>query len=101
MAAAEGVSTNTNKLNWWKSQESDLPNWSSACKVALLTNLLQLRQSEFFHFSQTVLVTDRLDLVVWKSMLKHLSHFSISNVILIFVNSEHSGHNFGEELVKI
>ena len=36
VAAAEGISSNTNKLNWWKSHESDLPNRSSACKVSLL-----------------------------------------------------------------
>ena len=42
MAAAEGVSTNTNKLNWLKSHGSDLLNSSSACKV------LQLSSDKFF-----------------------------------------------------
>ena len=66
-------SSNANKLHWWKDHKSDLPNWSSACRSY---NLLQLQQNEFFHSSQTVLVTDRV--VVWKIILKHRSCFSIT-----------------------
>ena len=31
VAAAEGVSSSVDKLNWWKNHERDLPNWSSSC----------------------------------------------------------------------
>ena len=36
LAAAEGVSAETELLKWWKKQEEKLPNWSAACKQVLL-----------------------------------------------------------------
>ena len=36
MAKADGVSPELDKLEWWKNQQLELPNWSSACKTALL-----------------------------------------------------------------
>ena len=36
MATADGVSTLVDKQQWWKNHESELPNWSTACKAALL-----------------------------------------------------------------
>ena len=36
MATADGVSTLADKQQWWKNHESELPNWSTACKLAFL-----------------------------------------------------------------
>ena len=36
MATADGVSTLVDKQQCWKNHESELPNWSTACKAALL-----------------------------------------------------------------
>ena len=36
MATADGVSTLVDKQQWWKNHESELPNWSTACKLAFL-----------------------------------------------------------------
>ena len=36
VAAFEGVSSNVDKLGWWKKHEADLSHWSRACKVVLL-----------------------------------------------------------------
>ena len=33
---AADVSPEISRTGWWKSQESELPNWSSACKSVLL-----------------------------------------------------------------
>ena len=36
IAKSDGVSTEFDKLAWWKSHQHELPNWSKACKTALL-----------------------------------------------------------------
>ena len=36
MAKADGVSQDLDKLEWWKNHQFELPNWSRACKTALL-----------------------------------------------------------------
>ena len=36
MAKADGVSPELDKLEWWKNHQLELPNWSIACKTALL-----------------------------------------------------------------
>ena len=36
LAAAEGVSAETELLKWWKKQEEKLPHWSAACRQVLL-----------------------------------------------------------------
>ena len=36
VATADGVSTLVDKQQWWKNHESELPNWSTACKLAFL-----------------------------------------------------------------
>ncbi len=36
MAKADGVSPELDKLEWWKKHQLELPNWSRACKTALL-----------------------------------------------------------------
>ena len=36
MAKADGVSPELDKLEWWKNHQLELPNWSRACKTALL-----------------------------------------------------------------
>ena len=36
MAGSEGVSSNVDKLGWWKKHEMDLPYWSGACKIVLV-----------------------------------------------------------------
>ena len=48
VAAAEGVSSSVDKLNWWKNHERDLPNWSSSCKVALLLQPSSAAAERFF-----------------------------------------------------
>ena len=37
ISKSDGVSTEFDKLAWWKSHQHELPNWSKACKTALLT----------------------------------------------------------------
>ena len=36
MAIADGVSTQVDKILWWKNHKTELPNWSHACKLVLL-----------------------------------------------------------------
>lgn len=36
MAIADGVSVLVKKTDWWKTHENELPNWSTACRMALL-----------------------------------------------------------------
>ena len=36
IAKSDGVSTEFDKLAWWESHQHELPNWSKACKTALL-----------------------------------------------------------------
>ena len=36
MAKAEGVNPAISKIDWWSNHESELPNWSKACKLSLL-----------------------------------------------------------------
>ena len=36
MAKADGVFPELDKLEWWKNHQLELPNWSRACKTALL-----------------------------------------------------------------
>ena len=36
IAKSDGVSTEFDKLAWWKIHQHELPNWSKACKTALL-----------------------------------------------------------------
>ena len=36
MAKANGISVGTDKMDWWKRHDPELPHWSSACKSVLL-----------------------------------------------------------------
>ena len=39
LAAAEGMSSRANIVDWWKSHEDDLPHWAQSCKLVLLVQL--------------------------------------------------------------
>jgi len=36
LATSEGVSPETDKLEWWRRHEETIPNWASACKMIVL-----------------------------------------------------------------
>ena len=36
MAKAEDVAPTISRTDWWSDHESELPNWSNACKLSLL-----------------------------------------------------------------
>ena len=36
VAGSEGVSSNVDKLGWWKKHEMDIPHWSGARKIVLV-----------------------------------------------------------------
>ena len=36
LAASADVSTQTDTIAWWKSHETELPNWANACRLILL-----------------------------------------------------------------
>ncbi len=55
MAKADGASSEVNK--WWKKHETNLPNWSRACKSVLLRRRQQ--QSVLFLFYPIVLLIDK------------------------------------------
>ena len=52
IAKNDGVSTEFDKLAWWKShQQLELPNWSKACKLLFLFSHHQQQLNVFFLWS--------------------------------------------------
>ena len=36
VGGSEGVSSNVDKLGWWRKHKMELPHWSGACKIVLV-----------------------------------------------------------------
>ena len=60
MAGSEGVSSNVDKLGWWKKHEMDPPLVMQEFYKIVLFSHLQRQRNNCFHSCQTVLVIDNL-----------------------------------------
>ena len=73
MAIADGVSTQVDKILWWKNRKNELPNWSRACKLVLLIQPSSAADESSL-FCKIALLTAKRDLL--KTMLKYLSSYN-------------------------
>ena len=73
MAASDGVSSNLDKLGWWKKHEADLPHCQEhACKVVLLIQPSSVAAERLFSLVSNSFSDTHVDRpAVWRTVSKH------------------------------